>query len=577
MPVLARTAVRLLVVPLALALGHARASVTGSVEVQGQSTQTQAQAGGAGTRTAILMETLSLHYAGMPLGAAVAVATAGAGVSNVRGWSDGVHQFDARLYAFDGSLGLLPRRGVPLRLYASGAVPDGTTGLLAAAGAGPSLTYGGTLHSEPGRLAPGLRLDASEARSSRPGHGPMSDLQQRLVASSFGAVGGQRVDLAVRLEGERRDGAGSLDTRAATLSVSSPAQQTQLAATDVRRSFPALSGITADRTASATSSQRWSPRLSTQVGGRWAEASAAAATGTLGDVRAAATWVAVQDVQQLTLSAGGDAGFTRTSAPGQESTGATSGASARAGWSRPLGPVSLGLGAGGATSRCDCAAGVAGTTTLVDGTASLGLLPARGISAQADYTVARAVAPLARGGDRLENHVRLFGRVPAGAVTHLTASVALDDGVRELVDITTGRAVALREQAVSAALGAATRLGHTTLSAEVRHARGRVVTEAGSPFVVGAALAIPAVTSAQATAAWSPRYDLSLQGQLVGSWVTFPDRPGTTSLGANGALSWRLGRISVSAQYQTFRVDPGTAHASLQQTVRGVLSRPFEL
>jgi hypothetical protein len=547
------------------------------VEVQGQSTQTQAQAGAATTQSAILMETLSLHYAGMPLGAAVAVATAGAGVSNVRGWSDRAHLFDARLYSFDGSLGLLPRRGVPLRLYASGAVPDGTTGLLASAGAGPSLVYGGALQAAPGGILPGLRLDASQARSSRPGHAAMTDLQQRVVASSFGSLAGQRVDLAVRLEDERRDAAGSLATRAAALSVSSPVQQTQLAATDVRRSFPTLSGITSDRTASATSSQRWSSRVSTQLGGRYAEASAAAATGTLGDLRAGVTWVAVQDVSQLTLSASGATGFTRTEAPGQATTGTTSGGAARAGWSRPLGGLSASLGAGGATSRCDCATGAAGTTNQLEATASLGLLPAGGISAQAQYTAIRAFAPLARGGDRLENHARLFGRVPAGAVTHLTATLTVDDGVRELLDVTSGAAVTLREQAAGATFGAATRLGPTTLSAEVRHSRGRVVTEAGSPFVVGTALAIPAVTSAQATVAWSPRYDLSLQGQLVGSWVTFRDRPGTTSVGANGALAWRLGRISISAQYQTFRVDPGTTRASLQQTVRGVLSRPFEL
>lgn len=570
-----RTAARLLA-SLAVVSGGARAGVTGNVEVQGQSTGTQA-AGGASTQAAILMETLSLHYAGMPFGAAVAVATAGGGVSNVRGWSDRAHRFDARLYSFDGSLGLLPRRGVPLRLYASGAVPDGSTGLLASAGAGPSLTYGGTLQAAPGRLTPGLRLDASEARSSRPGHAAMTDLQRRLVASSFGAVAGQRVDLAVRLEEEQRDGAGSLETRAAALSVTSPAQQTQLAAADVRRSFAALSGITSDRTASATTSRRWSSRLSTQLGARYAEARAAAATGTLGDVRAGATWVALQDVAQVTLSASGDAGFTRTSAPLQRSSGSTSGGAARASWSRPLGPLSATVGAGGATTRCDCAAGAAGTTDQAEASASLALLPVGGISAQADYGVARAFAPIARGGDRLEQHARLFGRVPAGAAAHLTASVSLDDGVRELVDVTTGGAVTLREQAASAALGAAARLGATTLSAEVRHARGRVVTEAGAPFVVGSTLAIPAVTSAQATAAWSPRYDLSLQGQLVGSWVTFRDRPGTTSLGANAALAWRLGRISISAHYQTFRVDPGTTRASLQQTVRGVLSRPFEL
>jgi hypothetical protein len=566
-----------LIAPLAVLAGDARASVTGTVEVQGQSTASQSQAGGPGTQTAILMETLTLHYAGMPLGAAVAVATAGGGVSNVRGWSDGSRQFDARVYSFDGSLGLLPRRALPLRLYASGSVPDGSPGLLNAAGAGPSLLYGGTLNSEPGRFLPGLRLDASEARSSRPGHPTMSDLQQRLVASGFGGLAGQRVDVAVRTERESRDGAGELGTRAATLSISSPFHQTNVLATDVHRSFASLSGITDDRTASATSNQRWSSRLSTQLGGRLVEASAAAATGTFGDASASATWIPVQDRQQVTLSGSANAGFTRTSAPGQRTDGSTSGAAARAGWSRPVGPLTLGLGAGAAMNNCDCAAAASGTATQIDGSASVALLPSRGLSAQADYTLVSASAPLARGGDRLENHARAFGRVPIGAASHLNGSLAYDDAVRELVDITSGRSAAVRERAVAASVGAATRLGPAALWAELRHTRGRVVTEAGSPFVVGNALSIPAVTTAQGNFSWSPRYAFLLQGQLIGTLTELDGRPDTTSIGANASLTWRLGRISVSLNYQTFRVDVGAANPTLQQSVRGVLSRPFEL
>lgn len=569
------TTARLVAAAVVLA-GEARASVTGSVEVQGQSTASRTQSGGPGSQSALLMETLSLRYAGMPLGPAVAVATAGGGLSNVRGWADGTQRFDARVYSFDASVGLLPRRAVPLRLYASGAVPDGSTGLLATAGAGPSLLYGGALQAQPGRLLPGLRLDASESRSSRPGHSALSDLQQRISASGFGSVAGQRVDASFRAERERRDAAGEVDGRTAIVSISSPFHQTNLLATEVHRSFSTLSGITDDRTATAASSQRWSSRLSTQLGARVAEVSAGGATGTVGDASASATWVPVQARQQVTLSAGASAGFSRTSAAGQRS-GSTTAGNARAGWSRPLGPVSLGVGAGASVSDCDCSAAAAGTVTLLDGSASLSLAPGGRLSAQGDYTVASAAAPAGRGGDRLEHRARTFARLAVGAASQLTGGVSFDDAVRELVDIRTGDPATVRERAVGASLGAATRAGPTALSAEIRHSRGRIVTEAGSPFVVGGALSVPTVTTAQASLSWTPRHALAVQGQLVALWTELAGLPDTTSVGATGSVSYRLGRISIAAQYQTFRVETSGAAASLQQSVRAVLSRPFEL
>jgi hypothetical protein len=48
-------------------------------------------------------------------------------------------------------------------------------------------------------------------------------------------------------------------------------------------------------------------------------------------------------------------------------------------------------------------------------------------------------------------------------------------------------------------------------------------------------------------------------------------------MGANLQLTWRLGRLVFTAQYQAFRSQLGDAPASFQQSIRGVLSRPFEL
>jgi hypothetical protein len=198
-------------------------------------------------------------------------------------------RIDGQVLSFDASLGLLPRRAVPLRLYTSGTVDAGTGGVLASAGAGPALLYGAAVNVEPGAL-PGLRLDANEARSSRAGYPDLSDVR-RTLRLDYGDAAGWRVNLGVRLETDHRERFGDLETRGATLSVSSPRQQTTVVGSDMRRSIPNLSGITSDRNLTATTNQRWSPALSTQLGARASEAGAGGASGTVADARAGFTWV----------------------------------------------------------------------------------------------------------------------------------------------------------------------------------------------------------------------------------------------------------------------------------------------
>jgi hypothetical protein len=609
-----RPAVRLLAPLALLASSSARANVTGNVELQSQTTQNVNQPGAGAAQSTLLMESLSLHYAGLPFGSAVAIATAGGAFSNVTGWGQGL-QLQGRVYSFDASVGFLPRRAVPLRLYGAGSFEDGASGALASRGPGLSLLYGGAINLEPGRYLPGLRLDASEGRSARPGHEAMSDVQRRIVASSFGTVAGQRVNLAVQADDDHRDGAGNAWNRAATLSLSSPLHQTTFLATQTRRSLavlatlpptvpPALpppSGITTDRTLSAASDQRWSPLLSTQVGGKLSEAGADSATGRVGDLRAGVTWVPVRGIQQVTLSANGSSGFTRAqrtvgtasdpaNPPRQEEVGGTSyGAGARAAYGRQLGAVSAGLALGASantfeTTRCDqasipagdCGFGNDGTTRQVDATVSLGLLPAGRASGGIDYTIASAWAPISRGGDRLENHARTTGRLGVGESSAVSAGLSYDDGFRELFDITTGRAAGLHERAVGGSLGLSTQLGRVSLSTEVRHSRGTVVTD-GTPFVAGGATQVRSLTSGYATSSWSPFAGLGLQCQLVGSRADLTSSPGMTSAGANFALVWRLGRMNASVQYQGARVHIDGSPATFQQSIRTLLSRPFEL
>lgn len=561
------------------AAGSARAGVTGSVEVQAQATQNVSRAPGGPsqvTASALLLESLSLHYAGLPFGPAVAVVSAGGSFSHVDGWYGRGLQASGQVVSFDAALGFLPRRAVPLRLYAGGSYASGSGGLLARSNAGPSLLYGGSVNVEPGRLAPGLRLDASESRSSRPGLESLSDVQRRLVATAYDTWRGQSLQLTARVDADHRDGAGDIRSRGLTLLWSSPVHQTTLLASEVRRTLAVLGGITSDRQASASSEQRWSPGLSTQQALRFSEAGAGTATGRLGEAQASFTWRPALAGNALTFSGGASAGSTRSSGPGGEGRGESWGASGRAGYSRPLGPLTASLGVGAATSACACRFGTDGRSTLLDATATLGLQGGARGAAQADYTLARALAPLARGGDRLENHARLFGRLALTELAQLTGTLAWDDGVRELLDITRGQAISLHERALSGSLGAATRVGHLYPSAEVRHARNAVVT-GGSVFVAGSPTLVRSVTSALAGLTWSPRETLGLQGQVQGAWTELQDAANLSSLGASLALTWRLGRLSASFQYQAARQRQGEAPATFQQSIRAVLTRPFEL
>ncbi len=573
-----RPAGHLLVALALLAAPWAHAHVTGYAEVQGQSTQNTTQPVGGTvqtTATTLLLETLSLHYAGLPFGPSVAVATAGGTFTNVDDWDSLGRRSRSQALSFDTSLGFLPRRAVPLRLYAGGTLLRGTGQYLATAGVGPSVLYGGALNLEPDRLRPGLRLDLSEARSSRPGVPDLADLQRRLTANSFLDVSGQRFNLALRLENDHREAASDSSSRALTFDWSSASQQTTLLASEVRRSQALLNGITSERLLSASGLQRWRPSVWSALSARLSESSGAGATGTLGDARATVTWRPVDAQQQLTVSGTGGTGFTRTASPAGEVTGDSYLAGARVAYGRPLGPVSGLLSLGATTSTCNCRFGNDGTTNGLDATISAALLPGARRSCQVEYSIIGVTAPLSAGGDRLENHARAFGWIGVGAASNLTASIAYDDGRRQLLDITTGQAVTLPERGVSASIGVSSQLGRFYPSAELRHARNTSVTE-GSPFVAGSITRVRSVTTALATGSWNPLERLGLQAQLRGSLTELSGTPSIAAAGASLFLTWRLGRLLFSAQYQLNLGWLADASPTRQQSIRASLSRPFE-
>lgn len=587
---------RILAALAALGSPPVHANVTGNLEIQSHTTQNLSETGIGSSPSTLLMESLSLQYAGLPFGPGVAIAAAGGSVANSSGWLEDGRRSDAQVYTFGGSLGFLPRRGVPLRLHGSGTLSEGTGGTLATGGPGPTFLYGGALNLEPDGRRPGLRLDASEGRSSRPGFPDLSDVQRRLVGQGYGTVAGQKVDLALRLDDDHREGSGDLTTRSATLNVRSALHQTVLLATDLRRYFPTLAGITSDRHLAATSDQRWSPFFSSQLAGRLAEAGAPGARGTLGDARAALTWVPIRDRQQLTFSTSASAGFARTSSAQSEGSGSSRGAGARVGYSRPLGPVTGGVSAGTSFdtfqddgpecppadpappegTRPVCGFGNEGTATRFDGTFSVSASPTARAQGQADYTLAQAFAPASRGGDRVEHRVRGTGRLRVGYRGSVHAGLSYDDAVRERVDIAAARASTQRERAVGGALGGTTLVDAVSLSLDARHVRGSVVTD-GAPFVVGTLKQVRSVTNAQASAGWNPRSELGLQAGLGGSWTAVDDAPLIRSVSGSFSVRWRIGRLVLSAYYDALRVDLGGSAPVFQHSLRTVLARPFEL
>ena len=203
---------------VALAPMAAGANVNGNVELQSQSVQTwgEAREGGfQGTTATLLQETLSLHYAGLPFGPAVALVTMGGGFTNIDGALGSGGSLHGRATSFDLSAAFLPRRSYPLRIFTRGSIVSGPPGVIASTGGAETLAYGAALNLEPGAVLPGLRLEVDEARSSHLPDRPLSDVRRMLNASASQVMGEQRLSLSLRVDDERREQAGQFATRTA--------------------------------------------------------------------------------------------------------------------------------------------------------------------------------------------------------------------------------------------------------------------------------------------------------------------------------------------------------------------------
>jgi len=567
------SAVAALVAPAALA------GVTGNVDLQSQTVHTSGETpygSFAPTTTTLLQQTVSLHYAGLPFGPAIALVTMGGGFTNMDSALGTATPLHGRAASFDLSAALLPRRSYPLRIFARGTVLDSSGGGLIAAGTnGNSLAYGASLNvAEAGRYAPSLRIDAEEMRFSHVFGPSLGDLRRSFNIGALKQLGGEQLNLALHLDHESVAGTGTFDNRFGTLSWSSAAHQTIFTASSVDHSLINVAGLTGEKQASASHAQRWANRFSSSTSVLYSAASAI--EGAEGHTVNAQTGFSLQAIpDQLNLSANLNGGYTHTHSSSADLSGRVFGATGRAGYTRMIGGWRAGVTAGAGTNDCQCSFGNNGTLTSVDGTLSAGITTAERRSFQGDYTVARIFAGPQRGGKRLEQHVRGTARIPLAESTDANVSLGYDDGYREVIELQKGDAYTVRERAVAGSLGASMAVGRGSLSADVRHARGTLLVPA-TRFVSGAPQIAHSITSGTLNAGWSPWERFDLQGLLSASHTDVSGASAQYSAQLSVRAVYRLGRITLRGEYQVLRSDVSSL-ASTQQTIRFSIARPFEL
>ena len=566
----------LFAVSAAIAL-PAGAVVTGNVEVQSQTVRTLGDVGNGqtqGTTASLLQENVSLHYAGLPFGPAFALVTMGGGFSNIDGAMGNGQSLHGRSTSFDLSAAFLPRRAYPLRIFTRGSVVDGPPAIVASTGGALSLAYGGSLNLEPGKLLPGLRVEAEEDRTSHVADKPLSDVRRSLTGSAFKSYGQELLNLTLHLDDDQRLGAGEFLTRAGNLAWTSPSHQTLFAASEVRHTGVDIAGLTADREGSASHVQRLSDALSANAAIRLAEATAPGADGVRGSAQ---TGLSVQPItgEQLVISTSANGGFARTESKTATTRGTSYGGDARVGYTRPLAGWTASAFLNGNIDTCKCEFGNSGTQEGLGGGLSFGRTTASRIVLQGDWSAQKVFAPLSRGGRRLEQHVRGSTRLPVTDSADANFALGYDDAYREVIDIASGTAYTLRELAVSGAAGLTYRLDRAFLSGEVRHVRGDAIVPP-SRFVAGAPAAARNFTSAALGAGYDAWAGLQLTAQLSGSWTELRNAPPLSSTTANAGAIYHFGRMTFSAQYQILRTN-SAGLASYQQSIRATFARPFEM
>ncbi|MBL8923043.1 MAG: hypothetical protein JNJ54_29610 [Myxococcaceae bacterium] len=570
------------VVTVMLWAAAAQAGVSGQASVQGQvqTLETKAPNGVTiGTRALTLSENLGIHYTGTPFGANAVLLSAGFEGMNMNAFGDAGALMSGRTGTIDLSVGLFPRRALPVRLYARGTLTDGGPQSFASFGGREAIAFGVNLNLEPGKYLPGLRLDAEQMNYTALGSNrTLGDLRRTLNATLFKQFGEHQVNLTTRLMQESRVLTGDWLGVFLIGTWTSPRHTTTLMADHIDRSrlavqLPGQAPTTVvERNARLSHQQRWTPRLFTDVSLRVTDARFPTAWGTQGGGTVGASWQPFEQ-HELVMSGSADVGFAATST--NTRVGSLSGGSARAGYGRSFGYVRPGVSVGGLAQHCaNCVGLVDGWLGAFDVGASVATMGFTRFDAQLEYRMALVRAPAGRGGNRTEHHAKGTGRFRINSRSEVYALVGYDDGYRDFIDVLSGGIATLREQAFTVGGGVQATLGRGTGSLDARHSRGNAVIPQ-STFTFGPPPTAREVTQLNATVLLPvlPWLDTSAGG--VAAWTVIDNTQPLTTFGGNVGASARFGRFTSTLAWSVMRNDV-SGSVTTQHLVRLSLSRPFD-
>lgn len=558
-----------------------RAGVYGDVSAQGQAQTFEAtnpNGASSSARSLIIAENLGLHYAGTPFGPNAVLLGAGLQAMNVNGFGDAGSLVSGRSATLDLSVGLFPRRALPLRLYARGTLTDGGPQSFATLGGREALAVGANVHLEPFKLLPGLRLDAEHLSFTGLGATkPLGDVRRTLAATLYRQIDSHQVSATLRVTNEERALIGQWLGVGLLGSWTSPTHTTTLSAESVDRSrltvpLPGAATSMVDRTLRLNHQQRWTRRLFSDASARLTDVRFDAASGTQGGATAGVSWQPFE-LHELSLSAAGEVGFATTTA--SPTTGSTAGGMGRVGYARELGPVRAGAFVGGMAQHCQNCVGLTdGWMGSFDVGVSASTVAFSRFDAQADYRAALVRAPMGRGGNRTEHHGKVTGRVRLWGRSDAYALVGYDDGFRDYIDLSSGGIASLHEQALSLGGGLQASVWRGMVSVDARHLRGNAVIPA-SPFSLGPPQTAREVTQLTANALMPVLPWLDANGGASAGWTVLDGGRPLSTFTTNLGVSARVGRFTSSLTWSLYRNDT-QGFVTTQHLVRLAVSRPFD-
>jgi hypothetical protein len=567
-------------VVLFAAVSHAGVSGYASVQGQAQTIDTKAPNGVTiGTRSLMLSENLGIHYTGTPFGPNAVMVSAGFEGMNMNAFGDSGALVAGRAATIDLSVGLFPKRALPVRLYARGTLTDGGPQSIATAGGRESIAFGVDLNLEPGKILPGLRLNAEQLSYTGLGSPTiLGDLRRTLNATLYKQFGAHHVNVTTRLLQESRILTGDWFGIHVGGTWTSPRHTTTLVAEHIDRSRLALQlpGLPPtsmlERSVRLGHQQRWSQRLFTDASLRFTDARFATAWGTQGGGSVGVSWQPFE-AHELVTSAQADAAFAATDVNSR--VGSMTGGAARVGYWRGLGYVRPGVSVGGLAQHCaNCTGLTDGWLGSFDVGANVASMGFARFDAQLEYRMALVRAPISRGGNRTEHHAKANGRFRINARSEVFALVGYDDGYRDYIDLLSGSIATLREQAFTVGGGVQATIGRGTGSVDARHSRGSAVIPQ-TTFTFGPPPTARQVTQLNATVLLPvlPWLDTSAGG--IAAWTVIDNALPLSTIGGNVGATARFGRFSSSLSYNVMRNDISGA-VTTQHLIRLTLARPFD-